>query len=228
MEEALFFVQEFQPWIYLVLLLAGVIYLKAALSSWRELRAALFGLERERAQGRLLRAVAMLVLVVCGALATFILSTFVSPAIVGFPEVTPLPTISLLTPSVLAGSPEGPLVVESNLTAEPGMAGEGCANPQATLVTPKAGDTLSGGVDIFGSASILNFAFYKLEYADVTAGSPWRAISAGVETVTEDSLGAWDTSLLLPGDYLFRLVVTDTAGNAPLPCVIRVRILPPP
>lgn len=228
MEEVLFFVQEFQPWIYLVLLLAAAIYVRAALSSWRELRAALFGLERERAQGRLLRAAAMLVLIVCGALATFILSTFVSPAVVGLPVTTPLPTISLLTTSVAAGSAEGPLVVESNLTAEPGVAGEGCSNPQATLVSPKTGETLSGVVDVVGTASIGNFAFYKLEYANVAPGSPWRAISAGVEAVTEGNLGAWDTSLLLPGEYLFRLVVTDTSGNAPMPCVIRVRILPPP
>jgi hypothetical protein len=170
----------------------------------------------------------MLVLVLCGGLATFILSTFVSPAVVGFPVATPLPTISLLSPSALAGVTEGAEGVVSSLTAEPGVAGEGCANPLATLITPKPGETLSGVVDVSGSANIPNFAFYKLEYANPAPGSTWRAISAGVESVTEGSLGSWDTSLLLPGDYLFRLLVTDTSGNAPMPCVIRVRILPPP
>ncbi len=42
----------------------------------------------------------------------------------------------------------------------------------------------------------------------------------------DSDLGFWDTTLVNPGDYGFRLVVTDTAGNAPLPCVRRVRVLP--
>ncbi len=40
----------------------------------------------------------------------------------------------------------------------------------------------------------------------------------------DDTLGAWDTRLIEPGAYLFRLVVTDTSGNAPYPCVIEVEV----
>jgi hypothetical protein len=86
-------------------------------------------------------------------------------------------------------------------------------------------------VSVQGTADIPNFAFYKYEYIELAAGLPapgavWRAISAGTEPKTDEELGAWDTTLVIPGDYAFRLVVTDTAGNAPLPCVQRVRVLP--
>jgi hypothetical protein len=86
-------------------------------------------------------------------------------------------------------------------------------------------------VTVAGTANIQNFAFYKYEYIPVSAGVPvagavWRAISAGTDPKVDEELGIWDTSIVTPGDYAFRLVVTDTAGNAPLPCVLTVRVLP--
>ncbi len=96
---------------------------------------------------------------------------------------------------------------------------------------PEDGSQLTGTVTIEGTATILNFAFYKYEYIELAAGSPapgavWRAISAGTIPKDDDDLGLWDTTLVIPGDYAFRLVVTDTAGNAPMPCVRRIRVLP--
>ena len=82
-----------------------------------------------------------------------------------------------------------------------------------------------GVVEITGTANIENFAFYKIEYLSTEPGSIWRAISAGTEPVLDDVLGTWDTSLVPTGDYRFRLVVTDTAGNAPLPCAVQIRVL---
>ncbi|MEX2030206.1 MAG: hypothetical protein WD906_04460 [Anaerolineales bacterium] len=48
----------------------------------------------------------------------------------------------------------------------------------------------------------------------------------GTGPVVEGNLGSWDTRGVAAGDYALRLVVTDAAGNAAPPCVIRVRILP--
>ena len=53
MEEALSFFRAFEVWIYLLLGLGGLIYIRRFILSWQELREAGFGLERERAQSRL-------------------------------------------------------------------------------------------------------------------------------------------------------------------------------
>ena len=226
MEETLVFIDQHQGWIYFLLAIAGLVYLRLAVRWYGELRRAMFGLEREHALDRLKQIGAMLALVVAAAAATFVLTTFVSPALPATPGEVGVPTASLLaTPQApLAATGEGAISATSLPVVE--LDTSGCQNPRATVTKPRPGDALSGVVQILGSADIDNFAFYKLEYRSLEGDSPWRAISAWDQPVTAGTLGEWDTSLVLAGDYAFRLVVTDTGGNAPLPCVVPVRIVP--
>jgi hypothetical protein len=138
---------------------------------------------------------------------------------------TPIPTVSLLATPSTPGV--GGLVAATPL-AGPEIDTSGCLNSQATLTSPDHESTVSGVVEIRGTASIPSFAFYRLEFLDLAGGFGWQAVSAGTQPVVDDRLGEWDTTLLPSGDYAFRLVVTDTAGNAPLPCAIRVRVLSGP
>ncbi|HEY42826.1 MAG TPA: hypothetical protein G4O11_02470 [Anaerolineae bacterium] len=233
MEEILLFVEEQQTWIYLLLAIAGLIYVRSIFRSYRELRRAVFALERERAMSMLIRSGAMLALVFAALAATFVVATFAGPALPLSSRQTPLPTVSLLaTPET---GEEG--LVEDFVTATPfdpmSVNSTGCQNPNATITSPVDGDSVSGVVNIFGAASIQNFAFYKLEYRRLAPDAEWIPVSAGTQHVCElcditEELGTWNTSLVIPGDYAFRLVVTDTAGNAPLPCEIRLRVLPSP
>jgi hypothetical protein len=131
-----------------------------------------------------------------------------------------LPTSTFVLPEAEALVTSTPLPVTEVDSA-------GCANPSATILTPATGESLTGAVEITGTADISNFAFYKYEYISLTPGSVWRAIGAGTLPTQDDVLGTWDTTLVLPGEYALRLVVTDTAGNAPQPCVIQVQVLPP-
>lgn len=229
MDEALLLIQSYQTWIYIVLAAAFILYARSAVRWWRAFGVAEFGLERERARKGMARAGLMGVWVMLVAGLTFLAATVLSPAVPATSRPTPLPTVSLLaTPSTPVVASTGPAA-----TALPEVAldASGCSNPSATLTLPTEGSDLSGTVDVQGTANIPNFAFYKYEYIELAAGLPapgavWRAISAGTTPVTAGDLGAWDTTLVIPGDYAFRLVVTDTAGNAPLPCVRRVRVLP--
>jgi hypothetical protein len=82
-------------------------------------------------------------------------------------------------------------------------------------------------VEIVGTADIASFAFYKIEVRSADPDSTWKAITAGTETRENDVLGLWDVSLVEAGRYFLQLVVTDTAGNAPMPCAIQVDVLPP-
>ena len=50
MEEALRFFRAYEFWIYILLALGGLIYIRKFILAWEELRGAAFGLEREAAQ----------------------------------------------------------------------------------------------------------------------------------------------------------------------------------
>jgi hypothetical protein len=231
MEEAILFIEAHQSIIYLVLVLLAVIYAWLLLQAYQGLRGAIFGLERERAISKLTRSGAMLALIISGILATFVITTFASPAIPPSLRPTALPTVSLLATS----EPEGALEGGGGLAATPltvdMIDGSGCQNPDATISSPESGEAVRGEVEILGTANIIGFAFYKLEYHDLKAGSDWLAISASNAPVCENCdeeqfLGAWDTSLVTPGQYAVQLVVTDTLGNAPLPCQILLQVTP--
>jgi hypothetical protein len=224
MEETILIVQEFQAWIYLFLGLLGLVYLRLAIKWYGELRRSIFGLEREQAAKGFNRSVAMLALIFAGLIVVFILATFVGPTMPVSARPTVVPTISLLeTEPVSNGGDTGGDQLNPTAIGTPDSSG--CMNPNATLTYPLSGDELRGVVEISGTANIPNFAFYKIEYLSSEPDSIWRAISAGTEVVLDDVLGTWDTSLVPTGDYQFRLVVTDTAGNAPLPCTVQVRVL---
>jgi hypothetical protein len=234
MEELLLFIEERQTWIYLLLVLAGVLYLRSIFYSYREIRRAIFNLERERATSKMVRSGAMLALVAAGLVATFVIATFASPALLSSTIQTALPTVSFLTtPLSDVNDTQDYSATVSSLDQMP-MDSSGCLNPDATITSPVDGESVSGVVQIFGVANIQYFAFYKIEYRSEVPDSVWQAVSAGTEPVCEvgcaetDVLGTWDSSLVIPGWYEFRLVVTDTEGNAPLPCAIRLRVLPSP
>lgn len=227
MEPALLIIERYQGWIYLVLALAGLAYLRLSVRWYGRWRRSIFGLERDYAAGRLIRSLAMLSFIVVVALGTFLVATFLGPAVPLAARPTPLPTISLL----LTATPLGAL------PAEPGSAQTaaavttpdqaGCQNPAATILSPLPGDQLRGRVEIVGTADIPSFAFYKIEIRTADPNSTWKAVTAGTEPRVDQVLGVWDVSLVEVGPYFLQLVVTDTAGNAPLPCALPVDVLPP-
>ncbi|GMR09737.1 MAG: hypothetical protein BMS9Abin28_0557 [Anaerolineae bacterium] len=217
MEEALLLISSLQGWIYLLLLLTGLVYLRLALKWQGEVRSSQFGLERERAGSKRSRAAGMLVLILATAAATFVVSTFLAPQLPASPKPTAIPTISLLEPEAIRGSTSVPQRAPN---------GAGCLNESATITSPTSGEEVRSLVEVLGSADIPNFAFYKIEIRPSQPNSVWQVITAGTEILSEDVLGTWDTSLVENGVYLLQLVVTDTAGNAPLPCTIEIVVLP--
>jgi hypothetical protein len=230
MEEALVLIEEFQSWIYLGLGFFGLVYLRLAIKRYQAYQSTFFGLERDRARERLIQSVLMLVLVAAGFVSTFLAATFGGPAVPVSARPTVLPTVSLLkTPGAVVGEEQ----VETSTTPmeEVIMEGAGCSNPEANINAPRDGDSIDGIVDILGSANIPGFAFYKVEIKGLEPDAIWQAIGAGTKPICENCeieelLARWDTSLVIPGEYMLRLTVMDSVGNAPLPCELRVRVLP--
>ncbi|MBN1666704.1 MAG: hypothetical protein JW862_06435 [Anaerolineales bacterium] len=230
MEQALPFFSENEVYIYLFVGLIAAWQLRKVFLAWNELRAAAFGLERESAQGRLNRAVSILVFAVILGLFEFALVTYVVP---NNPESAPLftPTLNLLA------TPTAPMVDEAGTplatTPEPQTGPidltdleSNCQLDQVMILSPTSGETVQDIVEIIGTANIPNFGFYKYE-ATQAGEENWLTIQAGNSVVIEDRLGYWDTARLTPGDYLLRLIVTDNEGQPSPPCVIQVRVAPP-
>lgn len=96
---------------------------------------------------------------------------------------------------------------------------------QSMITYPTDGTTVSGQVEIRGTATHPNMDFYQIRYApgpQPTGGSQWQdfAIVEG-ERVDNDVLGTWDTTQLPDGQYTLALAVWG-AGDANNPYVFFV------
>jgi hypothetical protein len=103
---------------------------------------------------------------------------------------------------------------------------EGCTPGAVEWSSPKTGDEISGKVQLLGTVNIPNLGFYKYEYSQ-PGTDVWSTIAAGNKNIVNDLLGNWDTTLLVPGDYLLRLVVADNQNQLLPACVVSVRIVAP-
>lgn len=214
---------------YVILALAGLVYVRKFILAWEDLRRAAFGLERESAQSNLNQAAGMLVVLFVMAAAIFVLVSFIAPI---FPASNPLltPTMDLLASPTTTlieemadDSVSTPTLDTLSLTATVQVVGEGCVAGQIMVSEPVDGADVTGVIAVKGTANIQNFGFYKYEIAR-PGETVWLTIQAGREIVQDSELGQWDTRTLAPGDYMLRLVVTDNQGESLEPCVIRVRV----
>lgn len=102
------------------------------------------------------------------------------------------------------GIPQPPAIPQ---TADP-------AQVQLAIRSPQEGETVSGVVTVFGSASVPNMLSYELQYGeshDPGAFSlPVSGPSAG--PVVDGVLGQWDTGALAEGPHTLRLLVRDAIG----------------
>lgn len=225
MEEVLSFLRTFETWIYLILGLTGLYFLRRFASAWQELRGAAFGLERDSAQSRLNNAASALVLLLSMAVVVFVLVSFVAPATPGI--LLPTPTIDLLataTTTLPAGSMPLSQAAGTLVPPQPGEPlGNGCIAGQLEISMPKTGEEVQGIVPVMGTASIANFGFYKFEIKRPSE-TVWLTIQAGNMPKTGDKLGDWDTTRLTPGEYQLGLVVVDNQAQASEPCVVQLRV----
>ncbi len=228
MEQVLQFFRAYEIWIYVALGVLGLWYVRKFALAWEELRGAFFGMEREAAQGRVNSAATMVVLIIIMGVIEFSIVTFIAPTV---PGANPLPTAGLdllATPTTTLPAPTQNPDDTPGPSPTPGEqpAAEGCLVGQINLTSPQNGDRVSGSIDVIGSADIPNFGFYQLQIAK-PGDTIWLPKQVGQQAVKNDLLGMWDTSGLVPGDYMLRLEVTDNVGN-PLPaCAIQVTVEAP-
>ena len=83
-----------------------------------------------------------------------------------------------------------------------------------TSITSPAGSAVNGTVTVKGTVTDTNIRSWTLEYGLGESPAAWTQINAGTTSVSNGTLGSWDTGSLTDGAvYTLRLRATDAAGN---------------
>lgn len=215
---------SYEALIYIALAIWGLFVFRSMYRTWKEWRDSVFSLEREFALRRLGRITAIAFLILGLMFAEFFIATFVAPSLPAS-DILTTPTLDLLAapPGTLspADATQAVLSPGGTLSAPSGMSG--CVIDQIMITSPQPGDTVTGSIEIIGTANIPNFGFYKYEIAPMGTQN-WATISADREPKQNMTLGTWNTASLTNGEYFLRLVITDNEGVSLEPCVIAVRV----
>jgi hypothetical protein len=220
MRALLDFLHNYEVFLYILIGLISILYIRRFLAAWQEARLAIFGLEREIAGQRMRTNASILVALVILMGFMFLSTTFVRPML---PQVTLVvtPTVAVPTAQPIALN----LAQEADVTPTVEVTGsQNCVAGQIELTDPRTGMEVSGVITLKGLINVQDFGFYKYEYSQ-PGSSTWMIIAANGTIDPEGSLGLWDTSLLVPGDYLLRLVVTDNRSNVIGVCVVGVKVI---
>jgi hypothetical protein len=245
-------VEQFAAVLYAACAVGVLWSIRAMWLAWRERDRTLYALERETASARIGRgALSALAFVGLGALVFFV-ARFVAPSLPAEEAPTPTPSGPLVTltpsptpfptptPSVtptpdssldataLALTPVDTATPEPTTVPAPPAS---CPDPGVQITAPRDGDTFSGSFQVFGTASIPNFGFYKFVLNGPGTNNEDRTAGEVVKTpVVNDYLGTFDPTLLLeaPGAYRFSLVVVDNVGNEAPHCAITLRFAAAP
>lgn len=147
-----------------------------------------------------------------GATATAI-SAYATAVSLAIGTFTPLPP-NAATPTPPGYVPPTPAPIPTSQAL--------CPDPRARITSPAPGATVSGSLELRGTAA---FGYYILA---VAPGSPptGNYIEFGRITtpVADGQLGRFDTTSVRNGVYTLRLTVVDAAGNALPPCEVAVRV----
>jgi hypothetical protein len=229
-------IADYAIWLYLFLVLVAFLFLRAYAVARRERENAIFTLERETATGRMVQATTGLLVTVIVIGGVFYTSRVLVQE-VPLPQVTPTPTVLVVlppspTPPPLLPTPTPtatprprvtvqPVVTDTPTPSKPLVVPADCPNPGVRISEPGMGATVSGVIQLVGSAHIPDFEYYKFEFRGNRFGD-WTFIQRFNQSINGGILGAWDTRSVASGEYEFRLVVVDKTGNYPDPCVLRL------
>lgn len=83
--------------------------------------------------------------------------------------------------------------------------------PNAVITAPIANQRVTGTVSVTGTASDENLSYYLLEYGN--NGGYYQIISSETAVIS-GPLGTWETTGLLPGNYILRLTVLDQFAHS--------------
>ncbi len=231
----------FDTWLYIILGLVAIFFLRLMVLARKDRTRSIFTLEREMANSRMTRAVFGLLIILGLMIGVYYLS-LITPTIVPPPQDTPTPTpiltlpdtptppplLPTLTPTPTSLPVSTPAATFIEDTPEPppqvsSAAGQppNCPHPGSIINQPGNGARIAGIIQVSGVAAIDNFEYYKFELR-VPGSEEWSFVQRFDNPVSGGVLGSWNSDTVPPGEYEFRLVVVDKIGNFPQPCVVRL------
>jgi len=229
MANLLRFLIQFEFLFYIILAVVIIVYVRRVIRSYRLWKLAYFGVEKELAQTEYNQNLAILIISLVMVVGLFVLTVIVAPSVPG------VSTLSTPTVNLTAQPSDTPFITPAAESTTTGLIatlqaayGQGCVPDQINWTYPRSGDTINGTVTLKGTVNVSSLGYYKYEFSPV-GNESWTTIAAGDQPVNNDALGgSWDTANLTPGDYLLRLVVTDTKNEEYTPCIIQIKITAPP
>lgn len=203
----------FEVWLYGLGVVVGLGFVAGALLGYDRMQRTPFGLEKENARQVFNAALAGLFVVLALTGSLYLFLHYLWPGLEEMRSNDLPPTaVPYLTPTAI--TIPGSVAVDSS----------GCANPNLSIAQPGPNERIAGSYEVSGTATIDNFAFYKIEISNATTNGAWVTLIVGDTPKMSATLGRFDASAYTPGDYAFRLAVQDSAGNSPPPCVIAVTL----
>lgn len=247
MERVLGILTDYQWWIYGVLGIILLFFLRRALLARREGARSLFKLEQEQARARYGRSVTISAVILLLMATVFIASNPLLPAPSPTPEpsptetsgplaaptLTPTPLPATITPTATATQPRPTRPTKptetpgADATETPVVRPPACPNPNARITSPGLNQAVQGNVPIRGTANIANFQYYKVE---VGPGSnpkdhQWTVVGhLHKSPVSGGVLETFNSGAYPSGTYTIRLVVVDQTGNYPEPCRVTITV----
>jgi len=231
-------VADYAIYLYVIVGLVAVVFLRAYTVARHERENSIFTLERESATGRMVQAIIgfLVMLIIIGGI-FYTSQTLVEE--IPLPEATPTPTVLVVLPPSPTPPPILPtptptgtprprptLVVVTTVTPTveaPTVVLAHCTNPGVNIAQPGNGAAASGVIQIVGSANIPEFWYYKFEFRPSGADA-WTFIQRFDTPISGGILTAWDTRTVASGTYELRLVVVDKTGNYPEPCILQLSV----
>ena len=145
------------------------------------------------------------------------------------PTLAPTPTLteSVTTTETVTSTETTTTTVTTPVTDTTTVIMPECTDPRSMIIYPGVNQTISGTVEVVGSATHENFEYYKLEYANGANASPaaeYFYLGGGNSPVENGVLATIDTTSLANGPYTMRLTVVDNTGNFPAPCAVTVEV----
>lgn len=247
MENLLRLIADYQWWIYGLLGLVLLFYLRHALLARRQGARSIFKLEQEQARVRYRRGVTISALILVLMAAVFVLSNPILPGS-GTPvaptatettgplaasTLTPTPPPPSITPTATATRerPTRPVrptdTPDTVATETPVVRPPNCPDPNVRITSPGVNQGVSGNYPVRGTANISDFQYYKLEVGP--GSSPrdheWTVVGQlHYNPVVGGVLETFNSGDYAPGTYTLRLLVVNQTGNYPNPCYVTVTV----
>jgi len=246
MEQVLRFIADYQWWIYAVLGLVLLFYLRRAIISRQQGVRSIFKLEQEQLRLKYSRSVMVSAVVLLLMVSVFMLSNPLRLAPAAKPDASPsttsgplsAPTLTPTSPPptitatptatrVLPTSPVRPTATSlvAATAQAPQVRPAACPDPNRRITAPGMNQVVQGDVAVRGTADHPNFDYYKIEVGSGANPGQWTVVGQLHRApVSGGVLETFNASAYPPGVYTLRLVVVDTTGNFPEPCQVTITV----